>query len=396
MNAFQRLLSLPAAEQKRLGVEFTPAEIAQQPSTWAKTAAMLVSRRKAIRSFLRGAGLAGQKQSVLLLTGAGSSEFIGNAVVNVLRQGLGRETWSVPTTHFVTHAASTLVPGQAYVLLSFARSGNSPESVATCALVKKHTRGLKQIIITCNHDGALARAARADRRTLGIELPPETNDRSLVMTSSYSTMAFAAMALTLLNRPDQLLQMAEQAGAGVQRVISAYGGLLAAFGSLPFQRACFLGADTLYGTMQECHLKMQEMTEGRVACRFDSFLGLRHGPQVFVNKECVVVAALSSSPYPRRYELDLLQGLKKNKQGRGMLVICDRATREIRSLGARIVELYPHGKILPDAYRVLTDVVVGQILATFKCMALGLKPDAPCTTGTINRVVKGVKIYPEK
>ncbi|HDY87445.1 MAG TPA: hypothetical protein ENH82_04925 [bacterium] len=140
-------------------------------------------------------------------------------------------------------------------------------------------------------------------------------------------------------------------------------------------------------------MKMQEMTEGRVAAQFNSFLGLRHGPQVFVNDECVVIAALSSDPYVRRYEIDMLRELKEKKQGCGTLIICDKTTDEIDGLSTHAVELYPQEVPVEDGFRVMTDVTVGQVLGTFKSLYFGLKPDNPSTSGKINRVVTGVNIY---
>ena len=69
------------------------------------------------------------------------------------------------------------------------------------------------------------------------------------------------------------------------------------------------------------------------------------------------------------------------------------AEEEIRSVATHVVELYPGGDPVDDDYRIMTDVVVGQILGTFKSLSLGLKPDNPSTSGTINRVVQGVVIY---
>ncbi len=146
--------------------------------------------------------------------------------------------------------------------------------------------------------------------------------------------------------------------------------------------------------MQEGRLKMQEMTAGRVTAAWDSVLGLRHGPQVFVNGECVVVASLSSRPDAQRYELDLLRELKIKKQGRGTLVICAKADEWVRAAADDVIELYPSGEPLADEYRALTDVVVCQILAAFASIGLGLSPDNPSPEGIINRVVEGITIYP--
>ena len=393
MNAFEALLNLSSGEKKAKGVEHTPAEIVQQPATWAKAAELLQRRRKETAGFLASAGLTGARTGELILTGAGSSEFAGNAVAPGLRRRLKRTVESMSTTNFVTHP-DVFVKGNDYTVLSFARSGNSPESMATYNLVKQVCPAAKQIAITCNKDGALAKSAKQDAGSLYLELPEETNDRSLVMTSSFTTMAFTALGLSLLDKPDELASIASAIGAAGKRIVKEYGTALKNFADQPFNRACFLGSGSLNGAMQECHLKMQEMTEGRVAAMFNSFVGLRHGPQVFVNKDCAVVAALSSDPYVRKYELDMLKELKAKKQGCGTLVICDRATPEIKELSTQLVELFPDGKPVDDDFRVMTDVMVGQILGTFACLRHGLKPDNPSVAGTINRVVQGVTIYP--
>lgn len=393
MNAFKALLNLPESEKVAHGVVFTVPEIAQQPDVWGETAELLITRREAIQKFMQESGMCGDERAVIVLTGAGTSEFVGNATCFAMRRLLQREVISVPTTHLVTHASGTFVKGSKYVLVSFARSGNSPESLAVFNAARRQVPGIRQLVITCNREGALAKAAHADPLAFCIDLPPQTNDKSLVMTSSFTSMAFTACMLPLLDTPDTVRAIAAQLAVGGRRVIDAYGDLLASWGERPFTRACFLGSNTLYGTMQECHLKMQEMTEGKVACRFDSFLGLRHGPQVFVNAECVVVASLSSAAGSRRYELDMLRELKAKKQGCGTLVICSKASDDVRAVADGVIELYPAGNPVEDDFRVMTDVVVGQILGTFKSMAVGLKPDAPSASGTINRVVQGVTIY---
>jgi tagatose-6-phosphate ketose/aldose isomerase len=46
-----------------------------------------------------------------------------------------------------------------------------------------------------------------------------------------------------------------------------------------------------------------------------------------------------------------------------------------------------------DAESSLIDVLVGQLLAFFRCLELGLRPDAPSTGGVITRVVDGFAIH---
>lgn len=393
MNAFLELLDLSDQEKQRLGVVDTPREIRQQPDTWRKAVEMVLAQKDALGRFMETAGLRGSRKASIIMCGAGTSEFIGNSVSNLLRKGLQREAFSVPTTHMVTHGREMLVEGRDYTIVSFARSGNSPESVATYDLVRKYHPSAKHLVITCNREGALATRAAEDDSAYCILLPEETDDRSLVMTSSFSTMVMVAASLPWIDEGELLLEICGELRDGAERIFNDFGDMIAEFGRKPFKRACFLGSDTLFGTMQENQLKMQEMTDGQVAARFESFLGLRHGPQVFVDDSCVVVAGLASNPPVRRYEMDMLKELRRKEQGMGILVVCDRADSELKEITEYIVELFPGGQKMDDQFRIMTDVAVGQILGTFKSMSLGLKPDCPSAAGVINRVVQGVTIY---
>jgi len=387
MNAFERMLREPRPLE-------TVREIYQQPAAWGETCTRVVAMADEIRSFLHRQTGADAACRTVILTGAGSSEYIGRSIEGALRRKLATEVVTIPTTHFLTHCESVFLPARDYLLVSFARSGDSPESVATFQQVAERFPRVKQMVITCNKDGRLARLAAESRDSLCILLPEQTNDKSLAMTSSFSSLALAGLSLGFANAPALFPPLVEKAAAGARRVIAEYGDLLSDFARLPFTRVCYLGSNTLLGCMQEARLKMQEMTAGRVASAFDSFLGLRHGPQVFVNGECVVVASLSSNPSVRRYERDLLRELRDKKQGIGTLVICGRAEREIRDLASAVIELYPVEEPLDDDYRVLTDIVACQILAVFKSVELGLSPDNPSPDGIINRVVEGITVYP--
>jgi tagatose-6-phosphate ketose/aldose isomerase len=387
VNAFEKMLAAPRALE-------TVREIAQQPDAWGETCSRVSAMHEEIRSFLRSATGPHAGCQTIILTGAGSSEYVGRSIESALQRKLNIEVVTVPTTHFLTHCDSVFLPGRDYLLASFARSGNSPESVATFQQVADRFPRVKQAVITCNRDGDLARLAAASCGSLCILLPEQTNDKSLAMTSSFSSLALAGLSLGFMEAPDSLVPVVEKAMRGARRVIAGYGDLLSSFASLPFTRACYLGSNTLLGCMQEGRLKMQEMTAGHVVSTFDSFLGLRHGPQVFVNGECVVVASLSSNPAVRRYERDLLRELRDKKQGIGTLVICGKADKEDRDLSSAVIELFPSEQPLDDDYRVLTDIVACQILAVFTSVKLGLSPDNPSPDGIINRVVQGITVYP--
>lgn len=363
----------------------TLKEILQQPSCWKKTAEIIFSDSK-LQDFLKTA--LGDPARPILVSGAGSSEFVGQSIMQSLALHTNRRVINAPTTDIVTTPSLYAVPQEPALMISFARSGNSPESVAAVNLIKQTCPGTKHLIITCNKEGGLAK--NPDANTYVILLPEETNDRSLVMTSSFSSMALAAALLMVpkekgMERLQDACLAAEEILAGLPQNINNF------IAPAHINRIQYLGTGNAKGVLTEGHLKMLEMTDGAVATRVDSFLGVRHGPQVFTDKNTVVIALLSENDYVRQYEIDLLNEMKAKKQGCGFLVI-GRGAKNIALPNLLAVET----KASCDCFRIFPALIVVQLLGFFKSLSLGLSPDAPSASGTINRVVQGVNIYPYK
>ncbi|WP_455381567.1 SIS domain-containing protein [Salinispira pacifica] len=390
MSAFTDLLTQSPSE--RTGFAHTAAEIYQQPDVWLRVVELILSDADRITAFLDASGVTGKPESSVVLTGAGSSDFIGRSIAATLRAHLSREVASVATTDIVTHPTAHFCRGGHYTIIHFARSGDSPESLAAYRLLRRAIPESAHIVITCNSEGRLLRETAADQNTLAILLPPETNDRSLAMTSSFTSMALAAVSLCYLSNPSDLRTSVERTAEAARRIIEEHADLLERFSSNRFHKACYLGSNSLAGAMNEAALKMLELTAGRVTALCNSFLGIRHGPRVFVDGDCAVVACLSSDAAVRRYELDLLRELREKEQGAGILAICagpDDSVREITDDVVTIGAEFDTG----DQFRVFTDIVACQILAFFTSRKFGLTPDNPSPDGIIHRVVQGVTIY---
>jgi tagatose-6-phosphate ketose/aldose isomerase len=394
VRSFHEILSLPATEKRRLGVEFTPSEILQQPDAWRETAALVESRGGELSAFLRAAGCLPGSQCMLLLLGAGTSEYIGASVEDSLRRHLAVSVQTVPTTSFITHPADHIMRGRPCLMIHFARSGDSPESLGSFEYAHAVLPEAHHLIITCNREGRLARAAAHDSRTHVILLPERTNDRSLVMTSSFSSMVVAALAVAHLDSMTAFRRDLDGAARSAERLLAESADRVQGFAEKAGTRIQFLGTGACHGAMKESRLKVLEMTDGRIAANVDTFLGLRHGPRVFVNGECLVVASISRDEHRRRYQTDLLRELRAARQGMGTLALCDLVTPDLDGLADELLPMSPTGAGLPDELRAVTDVVVGQLTGLFASLRLGLKPDAPSTSGVINRVVSGVRIYP--
>jgi tagatose-6-phosphate ketose/aldose isomerase len=382
-NAFTSLLELSPSRKKRKGVEYTPPEIYQQPEMWQKTFDIMNENKKSIVKFLKA-----NKGRTILLTGAGTSAFIGMALEPLFNKVSGFNTRAIGTTEVITDPEACFRSGQRYIVVHFARSGNSPESVGTFVLAEESKANVRHIVITCNKDGKLAKMGKR-KKALIVLLPPETNDKSLAMTSSFSSMVVAGQYLATARKGGYKKIVKNLAKAGL-RIMDNYGNHLNRACKKGFERAVFMGSDTLLGCAKECHLKVQEETDGKVVAKFDSFLGLRHGPEAVINKKTLVVYLLSEEPLTRVYEMDMMKGVKGKRIGQTKLAVCRKADRSVKNNSDVVIE-YIEG--IPDDFLTPVCVIVGQMLGVLRSISLGLKPDSPSKAGVISRVVRGVKIY---
>ena len=134
---------------------FTFNEIHQQPAMWRKELQALLAAKAEISAFMHKYLT---PDTDIVLTGAGTSAFIGDALLPVMR-GMWQNVRSVPTTDLITHSEYLLSKERPLLLVSFARSGNSPESVGAVNLANKLCKNVAHVYITCNKNGKLAQQA---------------------------------------------------------------------------------------------------------------------------------------------------------------------------------------------------------------------------------------------
>ncbi len=392
MITWNKLRTMTKDELSGIGAEHTVSEIRQQPEMWRKTAAGLVERQKEVSRFFLSAGSSSHRPVMVIITGAGSSEFVGRAAAGFMQRGLGMPVVPIPTTDLTTLRGDLFIPGYEYILISCARSGDSPESLAAYKRVKHFIPELKHIVITCNAGGALSRMAEDDSNSIVIHLPPETNDRGLAMTSSFSSMLCACIGLAFLKDTAGYKSLIARASEAGSRLLTDEEDAISAAAETDVRRAAFLGSHEMQAVMQEGALKMLEMTGGKIPSVWNSFLGLRHGPQAFVDRKTLIAASLSSDHLLCRYEADLLEELRTKGQGAALLTIASgKLSSGPDTYRVRICNGKKDG--LSPEVRLLTDICVCQILALLSSIKCGLKPDNPSPEGTINRVVQGVTIY---
>jgi tagatose-6-phosphate ketose/aldose isomerase len=157
-------------------------------------------------------------------------------------------------------------------------------------------------------------------------------------------------------------------------------------------RAVFVGSGALRGVADECSLKVVELSAGKVTTLAETPLGLRHGPMSSVDGQTVFTAFLSSEPRTRGYELDLLREIDRKRLGRLRVAVTAGDGKDVSDLVDYKLSVGAVSEI-PDLYRPVLDVTLGQLMGLFASMRCGLKPDQPSPSGTITRVVQPIKLY---
>jgi len=365
----------------------TYREIRQQPKVWLKTLDYVRAHKSEIQEFIDKYLNQGYE---VILTGAGTSAYIGDALEPALFETKFKSARAIATTDIITNPQMFFDSSSKVLLVSFARSGNSPESVGALRAVEGCAGKVAHIFITCNKDGELAQM-KGDN-ILCILLPPETNDLSLAMTSSYSTMLLCCSMIANIDHIEKDAALIEEVASCVEKSIDKYEDGLRNIASLDFDRAVFLGSGPLKGVAEECRLKLQELTDGAVMCAYDSFLGFRHGPKAVVKPDSLLVYLLSPNPNVRRYELDLIRQVKANNNVKGTVIVSaddPSIDNSYYNLGI-ITGMNPD---MPPCYGCVSFAFVGQMLGFFKSLDKGLSPDSPSVSGNISRVVEGVILY---
>ena len=377
--------------QERSAV-FTLSEIYQQPATWEKTCRQIAEHKDEIQKFIDQVITC--EDFDVILTGAGTSEFVGNALFPHLAGLLNHKAKSYGTTDIVATPEAYLSRTKPTLLISFGRSGNSPESVGAIDAAEAVCDNIYHLFVTCNKNGALSKRAATTENCYAINLTDETHDQSFAMTSSYSNMYLATYLCFHLNELDKVLEKVRKIGAAGQAFLdNKYGIAQQIVDNYDFERIVYLGSNTLKGTSQESALKMLELTAGRVVTMYDTPMGFRHGPKSIVDDTTLTVVYLSDDPYTRQYEVDLIKEMSGQRKGNKIVAVMGSQDDEVASL----VD-YTVSYDLEDSYENvllgLDYILFAQTLAVLKSLSLDITPDNPCPTGEVNRVVKGVTLYP--
>ena len=349
----------------------TRQEIFQQPALWPTTVERVQAAAERF-DVKRQIGV-----GRILFTGAGTSAYAASAAAAASPQA-----FAVPTTDLLLDVERHLAGVTA--VISLARSGQSPESAAVVELVRRLGPDIFQLAITCNPDSALTRAP-IDHAVI---LDPRTNDRSLVMTSSFSNLVLAGHCFLV---PEAVGAAVKEVSGQAQTFLPAIDRACQAAAGHVRDRMVVLSSSPLQGWAQEARLKALEMTAGAFAVMAETYLGLRHGPMSFARQDTLLLCLLSSDRLRRLYEMDLLRELRAKNIGYVVGIAGPDAPDDL--FDAVIPAAAPS---LCDDLRTPYEIMAPQLLGYHLSRGRGLDPDNPSPGGVINRVVQGVVIHAPK
>lgn len=370
----------------------TANEIIQQPDAWREEAKSLLKDKESIKTFIDN--ILQINDCRIILTGAGTSAFAGDTCEPYLTKILGKRVEAIATTDLVSAPNNYLIKNIPTLLISFARSGNSPESVHAVNLAKEIVDDLYQVVITCNEEGELAKNTKEDDKSLLLLMPKKTNDLGFAMTSSFTTMLMASIAIFNIDNIENFSEDIEKLSASVDKFIENNIEKITKLASEDIERIIYLGSSTSKGIGRESSLKVLELTAGKVNANYDTPLGFRHGPKSVVDDTTTTVIYISNDDYTRKYDLDLTNEMLSHRKNDKVVVVGCNIDEEIKEKADYVFELdlidYSIGN---EALLPMQQIVFGQIFGFVKSMNLNITPDNPCPTGEVNRVVQGVTLH---
>ncbi|WP_270256117.1 SIS domain-containing protein [Collinsella intestinalis] len=368
----------------------TTTEIKQQPELWLDTLNIYKENLEAIDSFLAEARAMGEGRLSVVFTGAGTSDYVGDTCAPYLRHAGDTKLYDfkpIATTDIVSAPRDFLNPDEPTVVVSFARSGNSPESLAAVQVAKAFVKNVKFINITCAPEGKLAVESEGDADQLTL-LIPRANDKGFAMTGSYSCMTLLSTLIFDTASLEQKTAWVE-AAAKLGEDVVARESEIAEFLSGDFNRVTYLGSGSFVGLAQEAQLKILELAHGLVATSWDSCMGYRHGPKSFVDDKTIVFVYMNNDEYTRQYDLDILNEINGDQIAAKTIAIQQDGAIKFDGTSFTLA-----GEALPEGYLALPFVMVAQVISLLNSVRVGNTPDTPSPSGTVNRVVKGVTIHP--
>lgn len=382
-GGIKMIFGMDKEKMKDLGAVYTVSEIRQQPMLWEETYNIVKENEEKIKSFLSRSL---NENTRIVLTGAGTSDYVGDTIYTYLAKKLNLRVEAIASTDLVSNPEEFIEEDVPTILVSYARSGNSPESVGAFSLFKDNVKDISQLVITCNSEGELAKKASISDRDLCVLMPENSNDKSFAMTSSFSCMLLASLLIFDIKNLEENKKYVDIVINQGNSILDTKWADIKELTELKSERVVYLGSGALKGLCQEMALKNLELTSGKVVSVCESVLGFRHGPKSIINDETLVIFMNSNNKYTNLYDMDLIKEINSDSGNHKLAVISYEKNEELKDVCDKYIEI--DGQTIPEVYTVFNYMLFGQIFGLFNSIRLGISPDNPRPDGTVNNKLR--------
>lgn len=296
----------------------------------------------------------------LVFFGCGSSYSLAQSLALAAQINLKLPAVAIPAGDYMLHTGSYsgFLGGTLAVVIS--RSGSTSEVVAAVEHLKAAVDA--PVLSICCTEGS--RLSKLSDMTV---VMPWCYDKSVCQTRTVSCLYLAGMLMfSKLAGNEKLTDGLERAVAGGPSFLSWYEEELKFVASKSWKHAVVLADAELAGIGEEAALAFKEICQR--ASNFHHVLDVRHGPMVLIDRDTLVIAALSDGD---QYELDLIADVAR--KGAELIVYSDIPLDGLPEKALNV----SFGKSLPHAARGLPLVLIAQLVSYYRAVADGVNPDEP-------------------
>ncbi|MDR1174957.1 MAG: SIS domain-containing protein [Treponema sp.] len=400
MDAFERFYGKDTSFFASKNCSFTASEIAQQPTVWRELCDILETKRTCIADFFDRADISKRR---IILSGAGSSAFVGEAASCMIGSSSRVPCTAVHTTDIVSSPYSFLFQDIPSLFVSFGRSGNSPESAGAVKYARSIVRDLYEAAVVCDGKSNLAGITAESDKSFSLVLPERTNDKGFAMTSSFTSMLLACFAFFNHEKIDEITANIRRLADNLEQNALSLSESAERLAREQYARLVVLGSGCCRGLAREAALKSLELSMGAVNSTSESAMGFRHGPKSVIKDDTLTVHFISNDPLTAKYDLDLLDEICLQKKRNRIVALSGNGCRDDGRTGLEspISAESCERIIIPSSgYGPASDLFWGihclvfcQMLAMYKSISINLPVDNPSVTGELSRVVRGFVVY---
>jgi len=296
-----------------------------------------------------------------IFIGCGSSYYVALSAAATMSRLTKLRARALPASEVLLYPDLALGEGRCVPVL-ISRSGMTSEVTAAAEMLKG--RGVPTLAITCA-DGQLLQELASETIVLS-----KVDEKSTVMTRSFSTMLLALQALSAVIAGDSLFlsvlsTMARNAASTLQALPEKLRDFVF---NHEFDDYVYLGQGPFYGLACEGGLKVTEMSVSYA--QWFHTLEFRHGPKSIVGPETLLVFLLSETGL--QAESEALQEMKS--LGATTIAVTDRVDAVVRAASDLVIELQSG---VPEFARLAPYLFVGQLLGLYTGLKKSLDPDSP-------------------